>query len=78
MTKSPRNQIREFLENLCHGKLRDDEPIFSSGRISSLGAIQLMLFLEEQFDLDTADPDFDAEMLDSIDEIVALLPGVAD
>ncbi len=74
----PRNQIREFLETLGSGTIRDDEPIFSSGRISSLGAIQLLLFLEQHFGLDTGDPDFDPTMLDSVDEIVTLLPAAAD
>lgn len=78
MTQNPRNRIREFLDNLCHGIVRDNEPLFSSGRVSSLGAIQLMLFLEEQFGLDTADPDFDVAMLDSIDEIMVLLTGVVN
>jgi acyl carrier protein len=45
----------------------------SSGRVDSLGTINLMMFLEKQFSLDTADPDFDPALLEFVDKIMLML-----
>lgn len=73
MFDNPRDHVREFLAERCNGMFRDDEPLMSSGRVDSLGTINLMMYLENQFGLDTADPDFDPALLDSVDEIMLLL-----
>ena len=76
MTDDARDRIRHFVTAKLHepgAALRDEDALFSSGRIDSLAAVELILLLEREFGLDSGDPDFDPTMLDSIDEIMLLL-----
>jgi acyl carrier protein len=55
------------------GPFTDQSLLFSTGRLESLCAVELILFLEKEFDLSTGDPAFDVNLLDSVDEIVSLI-----
>lgn len=73
-----RKQIRDYLsEALSDGgdkvPFTDQEPLFSSGRLESLRAVELILFLEKEFNISASDPHFDASLLDSVDEIMTLV-----
>lgn len=78
MSDSRRDRIRHFitghLRELGEG-LRDSDPLFSNGRIDSLAAVELIVFLEQEFAFDSSDPDFDPAMLDSVEEIMQLVDG---
>ena len=49
-----------------------DEPLFTSGRLDSLAATELMLHLETEHGVDLADPDFDIAQLDTIADLKRL------
>lgn len=74
MSDRTRTLVREYLAGKLHtNAFGDGDRLFSTGRIDSLAAVKLVLFLEERFGLDAGDPDFDPSMLDSVNEIVMLL-----
>jgi acyl carrier protein len=66
--------IREYLETLLARK-RDTEPfaddtsLLLSGRLQSVDAVALAVFLEEKFGVDFADMGFDQEKLDTVNAI---------
>jgi len=51
----------------------DSDSLFLSGRLQSLDALELIIFLEEKFGFDFADRPFDQDQIDSVDQVVALL-----
>lgn len=73
-----RKRVRDYI---CHAlsEADDREPftdqafLFSTGRLESLRAVELILFLESEFNLSASDPNFDVSLLDSVDEIVTLI-----
>lgn len=50
----------------------DDESLLISGRLQSIDAVEIVVFLEESFEIDFADIGFDRESIDSIDAICGL------
>ncbi len=72
--ESVRAHLRQALQDAGDSRpLRDDDALFSSGRLDSLALTQLVLFLEAQFQLDFGALDFSAELLDSVEVIEALV-----
>lgn len=72
-----KSEIRFFVQQLLdakgdHRPLADDESLLLSGRLQSVDAVEMVVFLEEKFGLDFADIGFDREQLDSVDAIYAL------
>lgn len=72
--------IREFIEGLLARKedtqpFSDEASLFVSGRLQSVDAIELAVFLEEAFAVDFASTGFDQEMIDTVDAISALVEG---
>jgi acyl carrier protein len=70
--------IREFVHNLLirngdSGSFADQDSLLRSGRLQSIDAIEIVIFLEEQFGIDFAKIGFDREQIDSIDAIHALI-----
>jgi acyl carrier protein len=69
-----KDSIREFLRESLAAH-RDDEPfddaesLFLSGRLDSLAVTQLVVFLEENFQVDFGRDQFDVGLLDSVDLI---------
>jgi acyl carrier protein len=72
-----RAEIREFVRGLLtasgdDGPLADDDSLLFSGRLQSIDAVEIVVFLEENFAIDFAKIGFDKEQIDSVDAICAL------
>ncbi len=70
--------IRKFLQDLLEARgdnheLNDGSSLFLSGRLQSLDAVEVVMFLEEKFGVDFAVIGFDQAKIDSVDEINSLL-----
>jgi acyl carrier protein len=77
-----RAEIREFVQGLLtasgdDGPLADSDSLLFSGRLQSVDAVEIVVFLEENFGIDFAQIGFDKERIDSIDAICALTESVA-
>jgi acyl carrier protein len=73
-----KDEIREFVHNLLvrNGdaeSLADQESLLRSGRLQSIDAVEIVIFLEEKFGIDFTKIGFDQEQIDSVDAIVALI-----
>lgn len=73
--------IRNFVQDLLtqqedHRPLADDDSLLTSGRLQSIDAVEIVLFLEERFGIDFADIGFDRDQIDSVDAIYALTQAV--
>jgi acyl carrier protein len=69
--------IREFVRKLLVANgdtdaLADDDSLLISGRLQSVNAVEIVLFLEENFQIDFAEIGFDQEQIDCIDAIYGL------
>jgi len=69
------SHIQEFVMSrlALHGDftpLADEDPLFSSARLDSLDAVELVMFLESAFAMDFARLGFDLTRLDSVSAIV--------
>lgn len=65
-----RNFVGRFLDESA---LKDDDNIFESGLVNSLFAMQLVVFLEEEFDISISNNEIDIENFRSINAISALI-----
>ena len=70
--------IRNFLQTLLTRKgdthpFDDDASLLLSGRLQSVDAVSLAVFLEEKFGVDFADIGFDQEKMDSVNTICSLI-----
>ena len=73
----PKLAIRKFVQDLLNRKgdtlpLSDDSALLTSGRLQSVDAVEIVVFLENQFGVDFANIGFDEEKLDSVDAIASL------
>ena len=72
-----RDKIRAFiLENFLFGNdqgLNDDISFLDEGIIDSTGILELVSFLEEEFDISVEDEEIVPENLDSIKNVVSYL-----
>ena len=72
-----KEKIRIFIvENFLFGKangLGDDSSFLDEGIIDSTGILELVSFLEEQYDIRVEDEELVPENLDSINNVVAYL-----
>jgi acyl carrier protein len=76
--KERREAIREFLQTLLARKgdeqpFSDDASLLLSGRLQSVDAVSLAVFLEEKFGVDFAEMGFDQEKMDTVNAISALI-----
>ena len=53
--------------------LCESESLFGKGRLDSLAAVNLVVFLEQEFGMNFADIGLDLERIDSVDLIVKLV-----
>jgi acyl carrier protein len=60
-----------FLFREDHGELASDESLLDAGLIDSTGVLELVAFLEKEFQLQMADEDIVPDNLDSIARITA-------
>lgn len=57
------------------GELAGDASLTQAGVLDSMGVLELIMFIEERFDIKVPDEDTLPENLDSIDRIVRYLSG---
>ena len=69
----PRESVREFLAAHCPGELEDDDDIFALGLVNSLFAMQLVLFVEQEFDVVVEGGDLERDNFRSVHAITALV-----
>jgi acyl carrier protein len=72
--------IREFLQNLLIRKgdtqpFSDAASLLVSGRLQSVDAVEVVVFLESRFGVDFAKIGFDEEKVDTVDAIAVLVEG---
>jgi len=73
-----KDAIRQFVKELLAGKgdsdqLADSGSLLLSGRLQSLDAVEIVVFLEQTFGVDFAAVGFDQEKIDSVDSIASLV-----
>lgn len=73
-----KTEIRLLVERLLAASgdkepVRDDESLLVSGRLQSIDAVEIVVFLEENFGIDFTEIGFDRERLDCIDSIYELV-----
>lgn len=72
-----RDKVRTFIvENFLFGdgdRLQDDTSFLEEGVINSTGVLELVLFLEETFDMTVEDEEVTPDNLDSIEQIEAFV-----
>jgi acyl carrier protein len=56
--------------------LSDDTSLLLSGRLASVDAVEIVVFLEEKFGINFAEIGFDQAMIDSVDAIDGLIQTV--
>jgi len=71
-------RVREFLAELLRskddaGEVADSESLFESGRLDSVAAVEVVVFLETEFGLDFSNINFEVALIDSVDQIAALV-----
>ncbi|NIA15174.1 MAG: acyl carrier protein [Nitrospiraceae bacterium] len=76
--ESVREQIREFvLDAFMYGaapeELDDDASFLETGIMDSTGIMELVMFLEEEFDFKVQDTEMVPENLDSVDNLCQYL-----
>ena len=76
MTKDVRATIRDFvLKYVKDDELEDDENMFELGYVNSLFAMQLVMFVEKEFQMSISRENLKLANFQSIDAIVALVQG---
>ena len=70
-------RVREFLRQRLEargdrGPFNDDDSLLVSGRLDSMDALQIILFLEGQFEVDFSGLDFSLELIDTPLDVLAL------
>lgn len=70
--------LREFVRKLLARKgdthpFDDEASLIFSGRLQSIDAIDLAVFLEEKFGIDFAEMGFDQQRLDTVNAIMDLI-----
>lgn len=69
-----REIVRKFIEKFVSGKeLNDDTNIFESGLVNSLFAMQLVAFVEKEFDVVVENDDINLNNFEDINSIVNLV-----
>ena len=71
-------EVREFFKVLLairHDRqpFTDSTSFFLSGRLSSVDAVELVVFLEEKYGIDFAENGFDQSQIDSVEAVESLL-----
>jgi acyl carrier protein len=76
-----REEIRKYLKELLQQKgdkqpFADDASLLLSGRLASVDAVEIVVFLEEKFGVNFAEIGFDQELIDSVNAIDSLIQTV--
>ncbi len=71
-----KTRIRNFLSRHIHtDKLSDDEDLFASGLLNSLFAMQLVLFIEKEFQVKVENEDLNLSNFSSVNAIDGFIAG---
>jgi methoxymalonate biosynthesis acyl carrier protein len=76
---SKQDRVREYVTKVLRENKDDREPVtddaslVTSGRLSSLDVVDVLTYLETQFNFTMDANEFDQEKFDSVNKIVALL-----
>jgi acyl carrier protein len=78
MTTMVTDRLRATISDLlvAHGDrnpFSDTEPLFTTGRLDSLAATELIVALEQDYGLDLASADFDISALDTLRDLSNLV-----
>lgn len=65
--------LDEFLPGESPDALTDTTPLVTGGILDSIATLKLVSFLEEQFRIELAPHETDADHLDTVDRIAALV-----
>ena len=65
--------LENFLFTDDEAALQDDDSFLAGGIIDSTGVLEIMLFIEEAFDIKVEDDEMLPEHLDSINNLVAFI-----
>jgi acyl carrier protein len=73
-----RSQVRHYLTQRLalkgHGApIADEQPLFSSGLLDSLDAVELVVYVEDEFGINFSEINFDLTLLDSIAAVCVLV-----
>ncbi|MDQ4062331.1 MAG: acyl carrier protein [Actinomycetota bacterium] len=70
-----RAEIRGWLKDNVtgSGEVADDYPLIENGMLTSLQTVELVMFMEERFDIVVEDEELDEENFGSIDAIAGLV-----
>lgn len=73
-----REEIRGYVKQLLEQKgdtlpFTDDASLLLSGRLASVDAVDIVVFLEEKYGVDLAEVGFDQSLIDSVDAIESLI-----
>lgn len=69
-----KEKLRAFLARHIAGRtIADDDQIFASGFVSSMFAMQLVLFLEKNFEIAIGDEDLELKNFQSINAMTELI-----
>lgn len=76
-------QVRDFItENFLYARpdfdLQDSDPLLGKGVVDSMGVMEVVVFLEEQFGLEVDDADITEENLGSVAAIAAYVAARTD
>jgi acyl carrier protein len=74
MESNAKVKLREMLKGILeargdHKDLADSDSLFVKGRLDSTSMVMLIMHLEESFQINFADVDFDADLIDSVNDI---------
>jgi acyl carrier protein len=71
--KDKKAKIRAFLKRFIRHHFQDDEDIFESGYVNSMIALQLVLFVESEFDITVENEDLKLENFSTVNALVRLI-----
>ncbi len=63
------NRIKPLVEELAFKKLENDEPLYTSNIIDSMGTVDLAMMLEEEFSIKIDTRDIIVSNFDSIEKL---------
>jgi acyl carrier protein len=77
----PKAEVRLFVQELLTRKgdrqpFSDSDSLLLGGRLESVDAVDIVVFLEEKFRIDFAEVGFDQALIDSVDAIDSLIQTV--
>jgi len=69
-----KDKIRSFISRfVVRASLNDDDDIFALGFVNSLFAMQLVMFVEQEFDFAVEDEDLEIDSFKSVNAIADLI-----